>query len=83
MTSFASGAVSGMIAALITTPFDVAKTQSQVNPTNDNMIMSMRKIVLEEGVEGLFRGVIPRIAKTAPACAIMISVYEVGNRKLF
>ena len=36
-------------------------------------------IFREEGVKGLFRGWAARCLKVAPACAIMISSYEVGK----
>ncbi|KAF3091998.1 hypothetical protein TWF706_009397 [Orbilia oligospora] len=45
---------------------------------------SMPKVLAEiyghEGVRGLFRGCIPRMLKVAPACAIMISSYEIGKK---
>lgn len=37
-------------------------------------------IVKEEGIQGLWKGVTPRVLKVAPACAIMISSYEVGKK---
>jgi solute carrier family 25 protein 39/40 len=35
-----------------------------------------KKIVREEGFRGLAKGIVPRVAKVAPSCAIMISSYE-------
>jgi solute carrier family 25 protein 39/40 len=39
----------------------------------------LRQIIHQEGYQGLFRGLSPRIAKVAPSCAIMISSYELGK----
>ena len=38
-----------------------------------------REIYREEGWRGLTRGITPRVVKVAPACAIMISSYELGK----
>eukprot|EP00038_Savillea_parva_P007129 m.167959 g.167959 ORF g.167959 m.167959 type:complete len:408 (-) comp12902_c0_seq1:47-1270(-) len=86
--SFAAGALSGTVAAAITLPFDVVKTRQQT--TLGETIIGvrskcggagaiMREIVQKQGVAGLFVGLTPRIAKVAPACAIMISTYEAGK----
>lgn len=88
-TAFASGAASGMIAAALTTPFDVAKTRRQVSLAHrspaDKPVppYSLRRQLAEiwraEGMAGLTRGIVPRVGKVAPACAIMISSYELGK----
>ncbi|KAK4128898.1 mitochondrial carrier [Parathielavia appendiculata] len=49
-------------------------------PEERNMARLLWHIFRTEGVPGLFRGWIPRTLRVAPACAIMISSYEVGKR---
>ncbi|KAF9181721.1 hypothetical protein BGZ51_001184 [Haplosporangium sp. Z 767] len=83
--AFSSGALSGMTAAILTTPFDVAKTRRQVDlmqPHHTRMASLMKAIVREEGFRGLWRGLTARVAKVAPSCAIMISSYEIGKKAL-
>lgn len=85
--AFTAGVGAGCIAATLTTPFDVAKTRRQVwhsaQPQADITPYSLRAqlkaIWASEGWSGLFKGVIPRVAKVAPACAIMLSSYEVSK----
>ncbi|KAI9485932.1 MAG: mitochondrial carrier domain-containing protein [Benjaminiella poitrasii] len=79
--SFVSGASSGMIAAIITTPFDVVKTQRQVSSGVEEAKLNkiLKNIMVKDGFSGFFRGMVPRVAKVAPACAIMISSYEMGK----
>jgi solute carrier family 25 protein 39/40 len=80
--SFLSGAASGMVAAIVTTPFDVAKTRNQISASDASMklVDLMKTIVKEEGWRGLMSGWTARVAKVAPSCAIMISTYEIGKR---
>eukprot|EP00064_Thunnus_orientalis_P004354 superscaffoldBa00000393_g4365 len=88
--SFISGAASGTIASIVTLPFDVVKTRRQVelgelqamnlsSKASSSTISVMRKIVAQHGFGGLFAGFLPRVVKVAPACAIMISSYELGK----
>uniref|UniRef100_A0A0N4Z2M6 Mitochondrial carrier protein n=1 Tax=Parastrongyloides trichosuri TaxID=131310 RepID=A0A0N4Z2M6_PARTI len=83
------GAVCGAFTAAITTPFDVVKTQREItlgnieksdkkskNVRTASMIEIFKQIYHNLGPTKLFTGVIPRIAKIAPACTIMISSYE-------
>ena len=95
LDSFAAGAVSGAFASIVTMPFDVGKTRTQVYregpstagsaaakvlaPEEKSMTRLLRHIYKTEGMAGLWKGWIPRTLKVAPACAIMISSYEVGK----
>nr|XP_023021408.1 solute carrier family 25 member 40-like isoform X1 [Leptinotarsa decemlineata] len=88
--SFISGGISGGLAATITTPFDVVKTHQQIEfgettlygdkPQKSRTTAEViRQIYREQGIRGLFTGVVPRLIKVAPACAIMISSFEYGK----
>ena len=70
------------IASFVTHPFDVAKTRRQTELTSDknrSTLTILKEIVQQEGTAGLWRGIVPRIAKVAPACGIMISVFEAAH----
>lgn len=91
--SFIAGATAGAIASLVTTPFDVGKTRQQT-VIHANMSLDQRRALPEsrtmprflwhiyrhEGIHGLFKGWAARCLKVAPACAIMISSYEIGKK---
>ena len=51
-----------------------------IPPEERSMPRFLYHIFKEEGPRGLFKGWVPRCLKVAPACAIMISSYEVGKR---
>uniref|UniRef100_A0A914DM38 Solute carrier family 25 member 40 n=1 Tax=Acrobeloides nanus TaxID=290746 RepID=A0A914DM38_9BILA len=90
--SFMSGAFSGSIAAAMTTPFDVVKTQRQITlgkltlgpgassetnaVKNQSTLSVMKDILQRNGYRGLFAGLTPRVVRVAPSCAIMIGTYE-------
>ncbi|XP_050405550.1 probable mitochondrial glutathione transporter SLC25A40 isoform X2 [Patella vulgata] len=81
--SFIAGASAGTVAAVLTLPFDVVKTNRQItigtldtlsNQTSTWVIL--QHMYRQQGIQSLFRGLVPRIIKVAPACAIMITSYE-------
>ncbi|XP_053323302.1 probable mitochondrial glutathione transporter SLC25A40 [Spea bombifrons] len=88
---FMAGAASGSIASVLTLPFDVVKTRRQIEVGELEVFNNSQKrststwrvmntIMAENGFKGLFAGLIPRLIKVAPACAIMISTYEFGKK---
>ncbi|KZT74681.1 mitochondrial carrier [Daedalea quercina L-15889] len=79
--AFASGAISGTTAALLTSPFDVLKTRRQAvlmqgRSAKTATFPLMVDIVRNEGIAALYAGILPRIVKIAPACGIMIGCFE-------
>ena len=80
--AFTAGCLSGMFAAFVTQPFDVSKTRRQVYTNGQyggEVSSTMRLMALiwkKEGVRGLWKGVVPRILKVAPACAIMYMSFD-------
>lgn len=92
--SLIAGATAGSIAAISTLPFDVAKTHRQIELGERDLIEPnkrlgqaphrtthiLRNIYRQSGVSGLFSGIVPRVIKVAPSCAIMISCYELGKQ---
>jgi solute carrier family 25 protein 39/40 len=81
-TSFVAGLAAGTLAAAVTTPFDVVKTRLQLgeNTRGNGALATFLHVARGEGLQGLFSGVILRVARVGPACAIMISSYESGKR---
>lgn len=80
--AFACGAISGTTAALFTSPFDVLKTRRQalIMSGSSSRVSSSVPFILQiakaEGTRALFAGLLPRVAKIAPACGIMIACFE-------
>jgi solute carrier family 25 protein 39/40 len=98
IANLVSGFVAGGLAAGITTPFDVVKTRMQIASPSQQQQQGLRsngnsgggirvfnilaEVYRKEGMEGLFSGLKPRAARAAPACAIVISVYELLKSQL-
>lgn len=88
----ASGSGAGSLAALCTVPADVIKTRKQAPVSTGapsshgasipSSLEIVREIVATDGIRGLFRGAGPRIARVAPACAIMMSSFETFRKFL-
>ena len=81
LSNMVSGFVAGGIAAGATTPFDVVKTRHQIaaraqGSKSPSVWSTLKKVHAEQGMEGLFAGLKPRAYRAAPACGIVISVYE-------
>ncbi|KAF9159628.1 hypothetical protein DFQ26_006331 [Actinomortierella ambigua] len=76
------GALAGSFAQTVTYPLDVLRRRMQV--TNMSLVSykytstwdAVRKIVRQEGVRGLYKGMIPNYLKVAPAISVSFVAYE-------
>jgi solute carrier family 25 (mitochondrial iron transporter), member 28/37 len=76
----AAGGAAGVMAAMITTPLDVAKTrlqtQADLKRTYKGMVDALRSIVQEEGARALLRGMGPRMLYHSASATIAWTTYE-------
>ncbi|XP_010529594.1 PREDICTED: mitochondrial substrate carrier family protein Y [Tarenaya hassleriana] len=75
------GGLAGSAAAFFTTPFDVVKTrlQTQIPGSKNgyhNVFQALRAIGKQEGLRGLYRGLIPRLVMYMSQGAIFFASYE-------
>uniref|UniRef100_A0A0D3F8L5 Uncharacterized protein n=1 Tax=Oryza barthii TaxID=65489 RepID=A0A0D3F8L5_9ORYZ len=75
------GGFAGSTAALCTTPFDVVKTRVQLQALSpiskyDGVLHALKEIFQHEGLQGLYRGLAPRLAMYISQGAIFFTSYE-------
>lgn len=59
------------------------RLQAQVGSTKGDTMMGLfKKIMINEGVRGLYRGIVPNFMKVAPAVSISYVVYEYSRKAL-
>ena len=76
-----AGAIAGMPAAFLTTPFDVIKTRLQIDPrkgeTRYNGILHAIRIILkEESFKSFFKGGGARVLRSSPQFGFTLAAYE-------
>ncbi|VDP20088.1 unnamed protein product [Echinostoma caproni] len=83
--AFLYGASAGLVAGVLTHPFDVIKTHRQVE-LGEAMFLgrkspksswaSLCRLYSSDGLQAIFAGFTPRLLKTVHASAIMITIFE-------
>lgn len=78
----ACGTLGGAIAAVLLTPFDVAKTRLMTQTKEDSAqpysgtFATIGRVASEEGLPALMAGVVPRVLYLAPLASIVYSVFD-------
>ncbi|KAL8159838.1 hypothetical protein V2J09_001375 [Rumex salicifolius] len=82
--TIAVGALSGGLAAVVTTPFDVLKTRMMTAPSGRHISTTMiaMSILRHEGPLGLFKGAVPRFFWIAPLGAMNFAGYELAKKAM-
>ncbi|CAL9733601.1 mitochondrial nicotinamide adenine dinucleotide transporter 1 [Monosporozyma servazzii] len=82
-----SGALAGFLSGIVVCPLDVTKTRLQAqglngaeNPYYKGIIGTMNTILKDEGVRGLYKGLVPILLGYFPTWTIYFSVYEFSKR---
>ena len=75
------GMASSTAAMLCTYPLNLVRTRLQASgmpgaPTYRGPVECFSRILKEEGASGLYRGVVPNLAKVLPATSISYAVYD-------
>ncbi|KAK1863430.1 hypothetical protein I4F81_005986 [Pyropia yezoensis] len=78
---FLAGITAGSTAAAMSTPMDVIKTRLQADPYR-GIADCARRVVTEEGVRALFKGVEARVMIISPLFGITLLFYEAQRRLL-
>ena len=74
---FPCGVVAGILASVTTQPADVVKTRMQLQPNVYGSFFNTLAVILQNnGVRGLFSGLLPRATRRTLASAFMWTVYE-------
>ena len=85
--SFLAGSTAGIIAASVTSPFDVVKTRMQTQTSAtlvryESVLHGLQEIYTHEGPRALFRGVMARALNQGLATGIMLGTYGVMRGQL-
>ncbi|KAJ3600730.1 hypothetical protein NHX12_031707 [Muraenolepis orangiensis] len=75
LANFLCGVVAGVVASLVTQPADVVKTHVQVG-TGLRSADAVRHLYTQHGVQGFFRGAVPRCLRRTMMAAMAWTVYE-------
>ncbi|XP_071815146.1 mitochondrial glycine transporter B-like [Apostichopus japonicus] len=81
--NFCRGLAAGLLAAVITQPFDTTKTHMQLNPKKHNSFTStVQHLVSHGGVRSLYTGMLPRCLRRTLMSALSWTVFEQMSLKL-
>ncbi|PRQ43103.1 putative mitochondrial carrier protein [Rosa chinensis] len=83
MVSLACGSLSGIASSTATFPLDLVRRRMQLEGAggcarvyNTGLLGTFRQIIQNEGLRGLYRGILPEYYKVVPSVGIVFMTYE-------
>jgi solute carrier family 25 protein 38 len=77
------GATSGLLSCVLLQPFDLTKTRLQLNGNkNTNTILTIKEIVKNESLLGLWKGTIPTILRNVPGSGLYFYTLHLLRTKM-
>lgn len=73
---FGIGLISSLVAQTLSYPLMLARTRMQMSDAYSGAWDCLKKTAKQEGIGATFKGLFPNLAKSAPAAAINIALYE-------
>ena len=86
MKAFLAGSLSGTCSTLLFQPLDLIKTrlQQQSEPGRRlSMLRLMGRVVAQDSLAGLWRGVVPSLSKTVPGVGLYFSSMHYMKTQLY
>jgi len=81
LNTMIAGAIGGVTLWTVIFPADVIKSRIQIQNINKNMFSVGLDVVRQQGILGLYSGLLPSVIRTIPATATLFLVYE-NTKKL-
>lgn len=85
--SLACGSAAGLLASTLTFPLDLVRRRMQLEGRAGHHCYKgytdvFRQVVRQQGLRGLYAGIVPEYCKVVPGVAIAFSAYELMKRTL-
>ncbi|XP_041353378.1 kidney mitochondrial carrier protein 1-like isoform X2 [Gigantopelta aegis] len=83
----ACGITAGIVSSAFANPTDVLKVRMQAagvsgSPVHSSMMVSFQNIYKNEGVPGLWRGVVPTAQRAATVCGVELPAYDICKKRI-
>ncbi|KAL6643938.1 hypothetical protein ACP70R_018704 [Stipagrostis hirtigluma subsp. patula] len=79
---FASGVVAGAFATALTNPMEVLKVRLQMSTSSTSAVGELRKVVAQEGLKALWKGVGPAMTRAGCLTASQMATYDEAKQAL-